>query len=41
MSADPIVHHNGYFGRGQDIPMWSYMRCFEWEDSLDECPKDD
>ena len=32
VSADPIIHYNGYFGRGLDFPVWSYMRCFGWED---------
>ena len=40
VSADPTVKRYGYFGRGLDIPVWSYMRCYGWEDSVDECPKD-
>ena len=41
VSADPIIHYNGYFGRGLDFPSVELHEMFWMGGRVDECSKDD
>lgn len=36
---DPLIYYYSNFGEGNGLPVWSYVHCNGWEDSIHDCTK--